>query len=425
VTVAYKTDSEQLNSAKTERDALLQAALAALQAKQEPGTGEKKKISDSEVNKKVEAEHPGRLSKLNAQIKTLEARVRLHEPKAEAFFGSSRSKTKTHILGGGELARPGAEVKPGFVEAMLPAGAAVPANYTRGELARWLTAPEHPLTARVLVNRLWQHHFGAGLVSTPSDFGRNGRRPTHPELLDWLARRFVSDGYSLKKMHRLIMTSETYRRSSQANPSALSKDPENKLLWRMNRRRLEAEAIRDTVLTVSGLLNPVMGGPGVYAKLPKGVNVEFPNNDKELSWGASTPAEDARRSIYLFQRRTLTYPFMDVFDAAPMNQSCPARAQTTVAPQALALFNGEFAREAAGHFAERLLKEAGSKWRSQVERGFQLAFTRPPTQSELNTALQFLQDQTSIRKNGSAPDQAALQDFCHALLNANEMLYID
>ena len=223
-------------------------------------------------------------------------------------------------------------------------------------------------------------------------------------------------------MHRLMMTSAAYRRASSVDAAAFVKDPENKLLWRMNRRRLEGEAIRDTILAVSGKLNPAMGGPGVYAQLPKGVNIEFPNNDKELSWGTATEEDNRRRSIYLFQRRSLTFPLMDVFDGAPMNQSCAARPQTTVAPQALALFNGEFAREAAAHFAARLRREAGVDASKQIARAFQLAVTRPPGKVERVTARRFLQEQTTTR---DADANVALADFCHVLLNASELIYPD
>jgi hypothetical protein len=376
---AFQADSTELKKVRGERQELLRGAREALEkARDAEGEPERtKKISDSDVMKKADAEHPGRLAKLNGAIKELERRVRLHEPKADAVFQDGGVPPRTHLLLGGELSRPAAEVKPGFVEAMIPDATAARANgiktARRVELARWLTAPDHPLTARVMVNRLWQHHFGAGIVATPSDFGRNGKRPTHPELLDWLTREFVEQGYSLKKMHRLMMTSAAYRRSSGNDRAAFAKDPGNQLLWRMNRRRLESEAIRDTILAVSGSLNPAMGGPGVYARLPKGVNVEFPNNDKELSWGAATMEEDRRRSIYLFQRRTLTFPLMDVFDVAPMNQSCAVRAQTTVAPQALALFNGEFARESAAQFAGRLRREAGLDVAKQIHRSVEIS----------------------------------------------------
>jgi len=431
VTAAFQKESPELKQLRAERDELLRIARETLEKERAAQTesGKTNRISDSDVNKNVDAEHPGRLAKLNGRIKDLEGRVRLHEPKADAVFHDGSTPPKTRVLLGGELSRPGEKVEPGFVEAMVrtsaPAIVDAKKPKRRTELARWLTSPENPLTARVMVNRLWQHHFGAGIVATPSDFGRNGARPTHPELLDWLAREFVKQGYSLKSMHRLIMTSAAYRRSSANLPPAFAKDPENKLLWRVNRRRLEGETIRDTVLMVSGSLNPAMGGPGVYAKLPKGVNVEFPNNDKELSWGTSTKEEDSRRSIYLFQRRTLTFPLMDVFDVAPMNQSCAARAQTTVAPQALALFNGEFAREAAGHFAERLRREAGNESAKQIERAFQIAFARPPTKTERKAGQQFLIEQATRRKSDADRQRAALVDFCHVILNANELIYID
>ncbi len=409
VTAAWQADSAELAPLRTEREALLVSARVALGSE---------KASDEEVRKRAEKDSQGRLSRLDEAIKPLTARLRFHEPRAEAVTGRAQALP---LLQGGELSRPGEKIEPGFITAMLPVGAPPP-TASRAALAQWLASPENPLTARVIVNRVWQHHFGAGLVGTPSDFGRNGRPPSHPDLLDWLARRFVADGWSLKRLHRLIMTSAAYRRAAASDAAAAAKDPHNQLLWRASRRRLEAEAIRDTLLAVSGTLNSTMGGPGVYARLPAGINVEFPNNDKELSWGAATEADNRRRSIYLFQRRTLTYPLMEVFDAAPMSQSCAARPLTTVAPQALALFNGEFARECAGHFAERLRQEAGDDLASQVERAFTIAFTRPPTAAEQAASLRFLESQTAIRQGDTA---AALTDFCHALLNANELIHPD
>ena len=416
VTAAFHADSAELTRLRGERDTLLRTARQALESEQADAP-EKKKIEDDAVRKRVEKEEPGRLGKLDTAIKPLESRVRLHEPKVEAVAGGAAGRIR--LLMGGELSRPGEEIAPGFIEAMQASGEPAPAG-SRAALARWLTAPGHPLTARVMVNRIWQHHFGAGLVATPSDFGRNGRRPTHPELLDWLAREFIRSGWSVKHMHRLIMTSAAYRRASSPDADASSKDPENKLLWRHSRRRLEGEAIRDSILAVSGTLNPAMGGPGVHAKLPKGINVEFPNNDKELSWGIGSEADDRRRSLYLFQRRTLTFPLMEVFDSAPMNQSCAARAQTTVAPQALALFNGEFTREAAAHFAARIRREAGDDPAKQIGHAFQLAFTRPPSAAERTEALRFLQTQTPLRN-----DAIVLADFCHVILNANEFIHPD
>jgi hypothetical protein len=417
VTAAYRSGSAELAPLREERKGLLAAAREALEREAAPEV----KVKDEAVRMRVETDHPGQLGKLDGAIKSLEVRVRFHEPQAEVVCRDGAPR-KIKLLKGGELSRPGEEVAPDFPGAMIADGVTHPAEGGRRELARWLTSTENPLTARVIVNRVWQHHFGTGLVATPSDFGRNGKRPTHPELLDWLAREFMRNGWSLKKLHRLILTSDAYRRASWNNTTASSKDPENKLLWRFPRRRLDAEAIRDTLLVVSGTLNRAMGGPGVYAKLPVGINVELPNNDKELSWGMATESDNCRRSIYLFQRRALTYPLMEVFDAAPMNQSCAARTQTTVAPQALTLFNGEFTRECAGHFAKRVEAEAGTDTARQIAHAFELAFTRLPNEVERTASFNFLESQRGIR-DGDA--DRALQDFCHTLLNANELIHPD
>jgi hypothetical protein len=418
ITAACKAESAELASLKTVREDLLRDAREILESEGE------KKIDDSILKKKAASQYPGRLEKLDAEIKALGQRLRFHVPKVEAVFNDGGAAPKMHILKGGQLSRPGEEVTPGFIEAMAPAEHSQPSGTKRSDLARWLVSPDHPLTARVMVNRLWQHHFGAGLVATASDFGRNGRQPSHPDLLDWLARQFVAEGYSLKQMHRRMMLSEAYQRSASPDTAtAAAKDPENRLLWRMNRRRIEGEAIRDTILAVSGVMNRAMGGPGVYARLPKGVNVEFPNNDKELSWGTVTEEDNRRRSIYLFQRRSLSFPLTDVFDGAPMNQSCAARAQTTVAPQALALFNGEFAREAAAQFAARLRRECGGDAEKQIARAFQLAFTREPSEAERSSTLGFLGTQAGTRATGG--EEGALTDFCHVLLNTNELIHPD
>ena len=418
VTGRHQTGSATLRELNAGRERLLREARAVLETETCASP-----VEDDAVRKRVEQLHPGRLDQLQQAIKSEEARLRLVAPVAEVVARGDGARG-VPLLRGGELSRPGEIVAPGFPEAIGALGIEFERS-SRTALARWLTHPEHPLTARVLVNRLWQHHFGRGLVGTPSDFGRNGRQPSHPELLDWLARELVGRGYRVKDMHRLLMTSATYRRSGAATPTAMALDPVNRWWWRMDRRRLEAEAVRDTLLSVSGTLDRAMEGPGLYARLPEGVNVEFPNNDKELSWGDSSPADDHRRSLYLFQRRSLTYPLMDVFDAAPMNQSCAVRARTTVAPQALALFNGEFARSTAAEFARRLLREAGGDPGDQISLAFRLAFQRVPSASERAAALAFLREQSVVRHGSPDPASAALTDFCHVLWNANELIYVD
>jgi hypothetical protein len=262
---------------------------------------------------------------------------------------------------------------------------------------------------------------------------------THRELLDWLACELVARGWSLKAMHRLILTSTAYRQSSAIHAAGAKVDVENRLFWRMNRQRLEGEALRDSLLSVSGRLNPKRGGPGVYAKISKEVLVDLPNNDKLPLWETCPEEEGLRRSIYVFQRRALMYPIVEAFDGAEMNHTCPKRAVTTVAPQALALFNGEFSRGESRHFADRVAREAGEDRAKQVERAYRLAFSRAPSRGELERAVAFLEEQAlrrieplagtgAGRSDASSRREAekmALVDLCHVLVNSNEFIYVD
>jgi hypothetical protein len=435
VAKALKEAQAALPKLRDERDSILRAARAEAEWARRCELDEKGrlKITDEQVRKQADLLSPTALPALDKQIKEWELVERMNRPVVEAVIESSAEAPKTLLLKGGELSRAGHEVLPGFIHAIVAGQTSAPitpppggkSTGRRAALARWLTSPDNPLTARVWVNRLWQHHFGRGLVATPSDFGRHGRQPTHPELLDWLACRLVCDGSSTKKMHRLMMMSAAYRRSSISVPTAAARDPENKLLWRMNRRRLDAEAIRDSILAVSGRLSDTRGGPGVYPRIPRDVNVQLPNNDKELSWGSSTDEEGRRRTVYIFQRRSLTFPLVEVFDGAVMSQSCPTRAHTTVAPQALALFNGEFCREQARHLAERALREAGDDIDRRIERVFVLALTRAPSPGELEWAKAFLTRQAEVRRGAAGAEIAAFADFCHVILNTNEFLYLD
>ena len=283
----------------------------------------------------------------------------------------------------------------------------------RRALADWLTRPDHPMTARVMVNRLWQGHFGRGLVGTSSDFGRMGDEPSHPELLDWLAAEFVARGWSLKAMHRLIVTSAAYRQSSRPrSPADREADPDNRWLSGQNRRRLDGESIRDALLAASGRLNPALGGPGVFPPLP-------PELTKLSSKGAIWPvsprvADQDRRSLYVFVRRNLRYPFFEAFDRPDTNASCPKRPVTTIAPQALSLLNSPLSSEAAHALASRAGREAGQDVNSRVERAYLLALGRRPGEDERALARDFL----------SGPG-SSFADFCLALLNLNEFVYVD
>ena len=323
---------------------------------------------------------------------------------------------QTYVLAHGDFRRKGDPVEPGF-PAALPSGpplvepdgeSFVPRR--RAALADWMTSPDQPLLARVMVNRIWQHHFGEGIVRSPSNFGRQGEAPSHPELLDWLAVEFAERGWSVKEMHRLIMLSSTYRSASAAPPEAIEGDPDNRLFGRMNRRRLDADAIRDSILAVSGRLNLKMGGVGVILPLTK---EEILAARMPYLWPPNPdPQEHNRRSIYLQAKRSLTVPMLQIFDAPDTARSCSRRETSTVAPQALAMMNSRFALDQAEAFADRLRRETGGAPATLVEAAWSTALGRPPEPEERETALAYL-------------ERNSLPRLCLMLLNMNEFLYVD
>jgi len=272
-----------------------------------------------------------------------------------------------------------------------------------------------------MVNRIWHYHFGQGIVGSPSDFGVMGERPSNPALLEWLTATFVEQGWSIKKMHRLIVLSNTYRQSTAWNAAAAAVDPQNKLLWRYNRHRLEGESIRDAMLEVSGRLNLKMGGPGVFPPLPPGMVTRGGWKKNE------DPAEVQRRSIYVFVRRNTRYPMFEVFDMPDTHESCARRNNTVTAPQALELLNNELVFDWAQAFAGRVLNDGGMSREEQVNRAYKLAYSRQPDESERTSALEFLQRQSAVlaRSGNTDATRAALTDLCHMLLNSNEFVYIN
>ena len=282
-----------------------------------------------------------------------------------------------------------------------------------------MTRRDNPLTARVIVNRLWQHHFGVGIVATPSDFGVMGEAPTHPELLDWLAVEFVESGWSLKHVQRLMVLSAAYRQDSGADPDdplrqgagSGSRRP-SPLAHR--RRRLEGEEVRDAMLSVSGELNARMFGVSARPKLPDRIS--------SYAWKPDAKPEDQdRRSVYVFAKRNLRYPLFDAFDLPDMHNSCARRAVTTTAPQALVLLNGEFALERTRRLGADLAKQFPTDDAGLAARAYRLAWGRPAADDEVKLAVKFLAAQTAALHSRDA----AVADFCHALLNTNEFLYVD
>lgn len=302
----------------------------------------------------------------------------------------------------------------------------------RLELARWIASPRNPLTARVIVNRIWQHHFGAGLVATPDNFGTRGDKPSHPELLDWLAACLIDSGWSMKAVHRLIVTSSTYQMSSAVSQQAQRVDPSNRLLSHMPRRRLDAESLRDAMLAVSGQLNPVIGGGEAGELLFAAGEVIDGKRDffRPNRVQADHPhyTRSTRRSIYLPVVRNALPDVLALFDAADPNGVTAARNDTTVPSQALFLLNHPFVRGHALHFAKRLLADAGVSDADRVRSAYRLALIRTPTQAELVATWEFL-DRYSARaqkqRDASAARLAAWQSFCQTLLCGNEFLYVE
>jgi hypothetical protein len=383
-------------------------------------------------------------SELSGDMKVLDHAAPAASPAGSGMTDEGPEAPPVRLLAKGNFAMPAEVVDPGFpsvFKGSLPTFAARSTGATSGRraaLVEWLTRPDHPLTARVIVNRLWQGHFGRGIVATPSDFGTQGAEPSHPELLDWLATELIARGWSLKAIHRLMVTSATYRQSSKPTPRALEDDPDNTLFDRMNRRRLEGEAVRDALLSVAGTLDGRVGGPSVFPDLPPGVETRG-------GWARSASESDRnRRSVYVFVRRNLKYPLFDAFDMPDTNTTCPERNTSVNAPQALMLLNSDLVLDQARAFAGRLLRETPDRNDPEalVSLAYRLTFGRPPRPEELSRGASFLRDQPALlsaRLDRSDPrdlprptpdgydlaQAAALVDYCHALMNVNEFVFVD
>jgi hypothetical protein len=353
---------------------------------------------------------------LQKQIEQKEGQLPTPLPVLQTVEDDAAKFIPVHVLARGDASRPGDRV------GMRPPGILLPEDAPewndqmpspRLALAKWITDPANPLMARVMVNRIWQQHFGAGIVSTPNDFGRMGTRPSHPELLDWLANRFVEGGFRMKPLHRMILTSSVYQEDflAEAPAGAKDADPEDRLLWRYPRRRLSAEELRDAMLAVSGRLNRQEGGPSVIVPIDPAL-VTLMYNPKQWVVNADARQFD-RRSIYLFHKRNMRLPFLEVFDAPDTLLSCARRDESTHAPQGLELLNGEFSNAMARALAERVLKEVGSQPAMQVDRAYLLALGRAPNAAERKAAVRYLAE-------GGPLSEVAL-----AVLLVNDFLYVN
>jgi len=334
----------------------------------------------------------------------------------------------TFLLLRGNPQSPGVEVLPAFPSVLsppqpeiLPLAEGAVSSGRRTGLAKWMTSPANPLTSRVIVNRIWQYHFGRGIVRTSSDFGFQGSKPTHPELLDWLAAKFVEDGWSMKAMHRLIMNSAAYQMSSTGREDALAKDATNDHFWRFDMRRLSAEEVRDSILWANGTLNvDRMYGPSIYTDIP--AEVKAGQSQPGSGWGKSSPEDEARRSVYVHVKRSLLDPILESFDMADTDQTCPVRFATTQPTQALGLLNSEFILKQASSFSDMLNEEHPDTLDVQIRAALRRVMQRPPTEEEVARGLKLI---NTLQNENHMTAEQARKYFCLVALNLNEFVYLD
>jgi hypothetical protein len=398
------------------------------------------RVTWDEVLAVLSAEDREKRADLRRRMTDLHARA--PRPAAAAWtLAEEKGPLSARILKRGNFKNPGREVTPGFPTVL---GRATSSPGGRVGLGKWLASRDNPLAARVIVNRIWQHHFGRGLVATPNDFGARGAPPSHPGLLDWLAVELMESGWSLKHVHRLIVTSHAYRMSSAEDAHARKIDPGNRLLWRAGRRRMDGEALRDAALAVSGRLVRWHGGPGVKAPLePEVYDLIFTEDEPEGLWPADPdPRQHSRRSLYLFNKRNVRQPMLEAFDQPDTLSPCGVRPVSTFAPQALILLNGPFMAGQSREMAARVWREAGADPRRQVENAHWLALSRPAREAEVTLGVEFLKEQAVLLKGrlrgrrfvalpevmpeGAGPAEVgALADYCLALLNRNGFVHVD
>jgi hypothetical protein len=343
----------------------------------------------------------------------------LRYPKRENY-----KETPVHILPGGNVQSPGERVSPGVPELLARYGSyaspAIPESIAgrRGALANWIADTRNPLTARVMVNRIWQSHFGRGIAADSNNFGKMGRKPTHPELLDWLASEFIRSGWSVKAVHRLILLSDTYQRASAHADSktVANADPGNEYLSYFPPRRIEAETLRDGILAVAGELSSDAGGPGTFPQINEDVARQPLHRMGSLApayQASPTKRERNRRTIYTFQQRSLIDPMIEVFNGANPDMACERRETSTVPTQAFTLLNGQFVNDMALAFALRVEKEASSARR--IERMFQLAYGRPPGAEERKVGTELLARAVELQRRIPPPAKPAKKPLVHMI----------
>jgi hypothetical protein len=391
---------------------------------------------------------PKRLDEHKKKYEQIRAEANKKRP-ADSFVAclteASQQVPPTHVFFRGDIKQPRQAVEPGdlsvlgsLAATLLPDDPQLPTTGRRLALARHLTSGKHPLLARVLVNRVWMHHFGRGLVASPGDFGNLGERPSHPELLDWLADELVQSGWQLKHLHRLIALSAAYQQSSQRSEAQDKMDPDNRLLGRMPVRRLEAEAIRDAILEISGSRSQAMSGPAATVNPDEVGQVIIGKATRDgngiLVAKPDTGEDQFRRSIYIQVRRSMPLGMLEPFDVASTAPNCERRTSSTVPPQSLLMMNHEIVLQQSQRFAQRVATEAGDDVAAQVRRAWQLVYGQPASEADVSAAVALIESQrqhfeplyaAAKEKSPLTPQQQALTVFCQALLSSNRSLYVD
>jgi len=389
-------------------------------------------VIKAQLAKHLKAEENKRYREIKKEIQKLESQKAPESQELALSVNHCNPRPEAiHVMIRGNAHSPGDKVDPVFPSAIADQAPVIPApgvgaktSGRRTALANWIASKENRLTARVFVNRLWQHHFGKGIVASTNDFGQFGEKPSHPELLDWLASEFMEGGWKIKSMHRAMLLSATYRQSARPDPTTLAQaeksDPANNLLWKFPMRRLGAEEVRDSMLQVSGNLDKRMSGPGIYPPIP--LEVLAGQSVPGQGWPTSPDWEANRRSVYVHVKRSLQLPILSQHDQADTDSSCPVRYTTVVPTQALGLLNSKFVQDQAVVFAKRLEKEAPGSIEEKVALAVRLTTGRQPTEKQLQVDLKLIED---LKKDHQMTAEMALRQFCLFILNTNEFFYLD
>ena len=374
----------------------------------------KAKIEEAERSNDPEIASGPELKNLKAQMATLVRRQGMSGV-TTLVMAERKEPRPSFVFIKGDFTRHGDPVSPAVPAILPPMNAADPAQPNRLDLARWIVDPSNPLTARVTVNRIWMQYFGRGIVETENDFGTQGSPPSHPELLDWLATELIRQEWSTKAIHRLIVTSATYRQSSDVRPELATIDPYNRLLARQTRVRLDAEIVRDVALTASGLLADKIGGPSVYPPQPAGVtNLGQVKHD----WKTSTGPDRYRRGLYTFLWRGTPHPLLTNFDATDATSTCTRRMRSNTPLQALTLLNDEAFIEFAQALAARVLKEAPSDNAGRIDYAFRLCLARTPDADERQILLKLLDEQTATYAKDGAEAKSVSGNYCPVTMSS-------